>query len=240
MTVKKTKVPKVSTPPSPLQLSIIKPKTINQNKTFNEYNTEKNLLLHGTAGSGKTFIALYLALDEILDKSDKSIYNSIIIIRSVVPTREIGFLPGSAAEKSQEFELPYQGICQEIFNNKDAYKSLKNKEIIEFKTTSFIRGTTLNNCIVIVDEIQNMDIDELRSVITRMGENTKIILIGDFKQSDFRGKDKIYKNDVVNFINIIKNMKDDFSHVEFTTNDIVRSKLVKNFLIEEERYFNSL
>jgi phosphate starvation-inducible PhoH-like protein/PhoH-like ATPase len=239
LSVKKSKEISIKTKtPRQLILKKIKPLTINQNKTFQSYNKDKNLLLHGVAGSGKSFISMYLALDEIMDQVDISPFKSIIIIRSTVPVRDLGFLPGSAAEKSMEYEAPYQAIAAELFEQQDAYKQLKARELVEFRTTSFIRGITLNDCIVIVDEIQNMDIDELRSIITRTGDNTKLIFCGDFRQSDFRGRDKEYKKDVTEFINIIRYMKDDFDLIEFDINDIVRSKLVKNFLIAEEAYLN--
>jgi predicted ribonuclease YlaK len=239
---KKEQIVKIKTPkPSkPFILKKINPITINQNKAFKSYNEDKNLLFHGMAGTGKSFISIYLALDEIMDISEKSPYDSLVIIRSVVPTRDVGFLPGSVIEKSQEYEAPYDNICAELFGVSDAYKQLKNKELIKFKTTSFIRGITLKNSIILVDEIQNMDADELKSIITRTGENCKIIFSGDFKQSDFRGRDKEYKNDVIHFMNILKTMPDDFDIVEFGINDIVRSSLVKNFLIAENNYMSNV
>jgi len=227
-------------PSKPFIIREIKPATLNQNKAFKSYNKDKNLLFHGMAGTGKSFISIYLALEEIMDQHDPSPYEKLIIVRSVVPTRDVGFLPGSVVEKAQEYEAPYESIAVELFGVHDAYKQLKNRELLQFKTTSFIRGITLNNSIILVDEIQNMDADELRSIITRTGDNCKIIFSGDFRQSDFRGRDKEYKHDVVSFMEIIKTMPNDFDIIEFGIDDIVRSKLVKNFLIAEDNYLKNV
>jgi len=214
-------------------LKHVEPLTENQRKTFESYQNGKNLLLHGIAGTGKSFLSIYLSLNEIMGGSER--YKKLYIVRSVVPTREMGFLPGSAKEKAKVYEAPYYSICTELFNRGDSYEYLKQKQVIEFISTSFIRGITLNDCIIVVDEMQNMDYDELASVITRTGKNCKIIFSGDFRQSDFRGKHSEYKNDVKKFMSVIQNMPKDFEFVEFGIDDIVRSKLVKNFIIAADR-----
>jgi len=211
------------------RLARIQPITENQQKTFDLYNDNKNLLLYGTAGTGKTFCALYLALHEVL--SGYSDYKKIVIIRSVVPTRDMGFLPGSAEEKSMVYEAPYNAICTEIVGRGDAYGLMKKKSIIEFMTSSFVRGITLKDCIVIVDEFQNMVDEELHSVITRVGDNCKVIFSGDCRQNDLkREATGFYK-----FLTILSTMES-FGVVEFGIDDIVRSATVKEYIIKRERY----
>lgn len=214
---------------SNFELQLFRPKTIQQQHIFDLYNQGSNLLLHGYAGTGKTFISLYLALQEVLNPF--SDYNQVIIVRSVVPTRDIGFLPGSEKQKMQVYELPYQAITSQLFNRGDAYDVLKNKLALNFITTSFIRGITIDNSVVIVDECQNMSFHELDSIITRLGDNSRIILAGDFKQSDLLGSDR---QGLLKFINIVKNIQS-FEVVQFLEEDIVRSGLVKDYIIQKER-----
>lgn len=212
-----------------LYIEHIKPLTENQHKTFKAFYDDKNLLLHGSAGTGKSFISLYLALSEILEGHDD--LNKVVVLRSVVPTRDMGFLPGSEKEKAKVYEAPYVAICNELFGRGDAYEILKTKKMIEFQTTSFVRGITFNDCIVVVDEIQNMTFQELDSVITRMGNNCRVIFSGDFKQTDL-GRDSERKG-LLAFMKILKRMKM-FENVEFTKEDIVRSELVKSYIIAKE------
>jgi predicted ribonuclease YlaK len=187
-------------------------------------------MLHGFAGTGKTFCALYLALNEIL--TGNSIYNKIIIVRSVVPSRDMGFLPGNQKEKMKVYEAPYYAICTELFGRGDAYEYLKSKGIVEFISTSFIRGITLNDTIIIVDEMANMTLHELDSVITRVGKNCRIIFCGDFRQSDFIKKQD--KDGLMDFMRIIERMKS-FVFVDFIEQDIVRSSMVKDYIIMKDR-----
>lgn len=199
-------------------LKEIEPLTKGQLKVF---ESEKNLMLHGCAGTGKTFISLYLALDDI----EKNNYSRITIIRSVVPTREMGFLPGTEAEKSKVYEQPYIGIFQELFSRgDDPYGQLKQKGLVQFVTTSHVRGVTFQDSIIIVDECQNMTLHELDSIITRIGNNCRIIFCGDFFQSDLKA------SGINAFMNILKDMEE-FDFIEFGISDIVRSNLVKSYLI---------
>jgi phosphate starvation-inducible protein PhoH len=211
-------------------LKRIEPLTENQKLSFEAYGQGKNLMLHGIAGTGKSFISLYLALNQVLN--DNSQYRKIVIVRSVVPTRDMGFLPGNNREKAKVYEAPYYAICTELFGRSDAYEYLKNRNIIDFISTSFIRGITLNDSIVIVDEIANLTGHELDSIITRIGKNCKIIFCGDFRQSDFT-KDQ-EKNGLMDFMRIIKRMKF-FEFIDFQKEDIVRSSLVKNYIIEKDK-----
>jgi phosphate starvation-inducible protein PhoH len=221
--------PHPNEPPKGLYLNRISPMTENQTKTFDAYSRNKNLLLHGSAGTGKTFISLYLALLDVMNGNED--YNKVVIIRSVVPTRDMGFLPGSAKDKSKVYEAPYYSICTELFGRGDAYDVLKQKNLVEFQTTSFIRGLTFNNCIIVLDEVQNCVFQELDSVLTRVGNNCKIIFSGDFKQSDLT-KDSD-RSGILDFMKIIKRIKS-FENIEFTKNDIVRSQLVKDYIIAKE------
>jgi phosphate starvation-inducible protein PhoH len=212
-----------------LNLKHIDPLTQNQKLTFTSFR-DKNLLLHGMAGTGKSFISLYLALKEV-NKPD-SLYKKVVIVRSVVPTRDMGFLPGSNKEKAKVYEAPYYAICTELFGRPDAYDSLKSRSIVEFISTSFIRGITLNDCIIVVDEIANLTLHELDSVITRVGKNCKIIFCGDFSQSDFtREQDR---NGLKDFMRIIQRMKS-FEFIEFNEQDIVRSAMVKDYILSKHR-----
>ena len=207
-------------------LLTFKPITENQLKTYNSYKQDKHLLLHGIAGTGKTFLSLYLALEEVLDPS--TIYDDIFIVRSVVSTRDIGFLPGDEQEKVSIYEAPYRSICRELFGIKDAYDALKQQGNVKFMSTSFIRGITITNSIVIVDECQNLNFHELDSIITRMGKNSKIIFCGDYTQTDLTREND--KRGIVNFMNILKHIEE-FETVEFMIDDIVRSDFLKSYII---------
>jgi len=215
--------------PKGLYIKHIDPLTDNQRKTFEAFAKDKNLLLHGSAGTGKSFISLYLSLLEVMEGHGD--LHKVVILRSVVPTRDMGFLPGSAKEKARVYEAPYSSICNELFGRGDAYEILKTKGIVDFQTTSFVRGTTFSDCIVVVDEMQNMTYQELDSVITRIGENCRVIFSGDFKQSDLIRDAE--RNGLLTFMKILKHMNM-FDAIEFTKEDIVRSKLVKSYIIAKE------
>jgi len=215
-----------------INLKEIVPITRNQEKTFDSWDSGKHLVLHGTAGTGKSFLSLYLALTELL--SENSQYEKLVIIRSAVPTRDIGHLPGSIQEKTEPYERASAESINELCGRGDAYEILKKKEIIQFMTTSHIRGITLRNAIVLADEINNDSFHELDSVMTRAGEGTRMIFCGDYKQSDLT---KSYEREgLLDFLEILKVMKS-FSFVEFTSDDIVRSELVKEYIITKESIF---
>lgn len=212
------------------ELKEIQPLTENQGRTFDAYDDGKNLLIHGFAGTGKTFISLYLALETIL--TNKTKYDKIIIVRSVVPSRDMGFLPGTIAEKAQVYEEPYKEICDTLFGRGDGYQILKLKGLVHFTTTSFLRGLTFNNAIVIVDEIQNMQFSEIDTVMTRLGDNSKVIFCGDFRQTDFKRDDE--KSGLFKFMQILGRMSN-FEHIEFAQEDIVRSGIVKDYIIKKSK-----
>jgi len=210
----------------------IDPLTENQEKLFGSYDDQKNLVAYGAAGTGKTFITLYNALRDVLD--EQSPYEKIYIVRSLVATREIGFLPGDHEDKSSLYQIPYKNMVKYMFQMPDdaafemLYGNLKTQGTISFWSTSFIRGTTLDNAIIIVDEFQNLNFHELDSIITRVGENTKIMFCGDATQSDLVKTNE--KNGIVDFMRILRAMPS-FDIVEFGVEDIVRSGLCKEYII---------
>ena len=200
-----------------LELREIDPLTRNQLTAF---ESTKNLVLHGLAGTGKTFISSYLAYDDMA----KGVYQNLVIIRSAVPTRDIGFLPGTEKEKASVYEEPYKDIANDLFSRGDAYEILKNKGLVHFMTTSFIRGITLRDAIILIDECQNMSFHELDSIITRIGENCRVMFCGDFRQADLKA------NGLQDFIKVLKRMQK-FTFIEFEVEDIVRSDFVKQYII---------
>lgn len=203
--------------------------TENQQKALDAWDEGDHLVLAGSAGTGKTFLALYMALEALLEPG--SIYRKVVIVRSIVPTRDIGFLPGSAEEKKAMYETPYKNIVHELFNEKSIYGKLTTNKRLEFESTSFIRGQTWNDSLVVVDEMQNMTFHELDSVVTRIGTNSKVIFCGDYKQSDFKYKDD--RDGIFTFLNVLEHMKD-FNIITFDWNDIVRSDLVRDYIITKE------
>ena len=210
----------------------IEPITDNQKKLFDSYAEGKHLVAYGTAGTGKTFISLFNALSDVLDETTP--YERIYLVRSLVSTREIGFLPGDHEDKADIYQIPYKNMVKYMFQMPtDAdfemlYGNLKAQETIKFWSTSFIRGTTLDNAIVIVDEFQNLNFHELDSIITRVGENSRIIFCGDASQSDLVKTND--RNGIHDFLNILRKMPS-FDIIEFGIDDIVRSGLVKEYII---------
>jgi len=208
-------------------LLTFEPLTKNQSKFFDLYKQgTQAIMLHGAAGTGKTFIALYKALEEVMDKSNT--YDKVVLVRSVVPSREIGHLPGDEKEKTDVYLAPYKAICQDLFQTEQAYERLVEQKNIEFMITSFVRGITIDNSVIIVDECQNMTFQELSSIITRVGEGSKIIFCGDFKQTDLCKRHD--QSGLRDFVEVINRMPS-FRNVEFEVDDIVRSSLVKEFIV---------
>lgn len=214
-------------------LSTIQPLTENQHKFFDIYkHGAECILLHGVAGTGKSFIALYKALEEVLDKSNR--YDQVVIVRSAVPSREIGHLPGDEKEKTEVYQAPYIDICSRLFYNRsDAFQRLQEQKHVNFMITSFVRGITLDNSIVIVDECQNMTDMELNSIMTRVGDGSKIIFCGDFRQTDLYKKTDM--SGLRKFMAIADSMPS-FKTVEFEVDDIVRSAIVKEYILARMEY----
>ncbi len=212
----------------------IEPITDNQKKLFDSYAEGKHLVAYGTAGTGKTFISLYNALSDVLDETTP--YERIYLVRSLVSTREIGFLPGDHEDKADIYQIPYKNMVKYMFQMpSDAdfemlYGNLKAQETIKFWSTSFIRGTTLDNAVIIVDEFQNLNFHELDSIITRVGENSRIIFSGDASQSDLVKTND--RNGIHDFLNILRKMPS-FDIIEYGIDDIVRSGLVKEYIISK-------
>ena len=210
----------------------IDPLTENQQKLFESYSEGKNIIAYGAAGTGKTFITLYNALCDVLDPSTP--YEKIYIVRSLVSTREIGFLPGDHEDKSTLYQIPYKNMVKYMFELPSAadfemlYGNLKAQETISFWSTSFIRGTTFDRAIIIIDEFQNLNFHELDSIMTRVGENTKIMFCGDATQTDLIKQNE--RNGIVDFMRVLRLMSS-IDIIEFGVEDIVRSGLVKEFIL---------
>ena len=210
----------------------IEPLTDNHKRLFESYQNNKQIVSYGAAGTGKTFITLFNALKDVLDEN--SVYEKIYIVRSLVATREIGFLPGDYEDKSDIYQVPYKHMVKYMFQMpSDAdfemlYGNLKAQDTIKFWSTSFLRGTTLDNAIVIVDEFQNLNFHELDSIMTRVGENSKICFCGDATQTDLQKTNE--KNGIVDFIKILRTMPS-FDLIEFGIDDIIRSGIVKEYII---------
>lgn len=214
------------------ELKHIQPITDNQVITFNAFDQGDNLFLHGCAGTGKTFISIYLALKEI--QNGRSRRRKLIIIRTAQSSKDIGFLPGTEKQKLEVYEAPYKAICAELYHRDDAYDILKQKGIIEFHSTSYLRGTTINDAIILVDEVQNQRYVELRTVLTRTGDHSRIILCGDTKQDDLtsdRYKEASGLKDMMKVFNFMGSM----TTVQFEIDDIVRSGFVRDFIIAENK-----
>ena len=218
------------------QLNQIKPVTDSQKLVFDTWKQGQNQFLFGCAGTGKTFVSLYLALSEVL--RNETPYDKVIMVRSLIPTREIGFLPGDEEDKAALYQVPYSNMMQFMFEqpNEQAFETLYNRIKAQgsyyFLSTSFLRGLTFDNSIIIVDECQNLNFHELDTIITRVGQDSKIIFCGDFSQTDLTKTNE--RNGLHDFLRILENMEE-FNCVEFDIPDIVRSGFVRNYLIEKTK-----
>ena len=207
-----------------LSLREIEPMTGAQEEFFENYDSGKSQVLIGYPGTGKTFLALFKALEEITTNKD---LNRIVIVRSAVPTRDLGFLPGGLDEKGEVYELPYKQVCTDLFGRGDAYEILKKHGLITFLTTSYVRGVTLDHTVVIADEFQNFTAHEADSIVTRLGKGSKILFCGDFFQTDLtKSKDL----DVYKFVEVLESMDNWFDETSFEVEDIVRSGIVKAYI----------
>lgn len=209
----------------------IQPLTPTQSDLFDSYKEGYNIAAIGTAGTGKTMCAMYLALNDVLQKGG---YDQVIVIRSAVQTREQGFMPGSMTQKQAVFEAPYTDIVNDLFGRGDAYQILKTKGMVKFMTSSFVRGLTFDNAIIIVDECQSMTYHELDTIITRVGESSKIVFCGDTKQDDLAiSRNKADVSGLAEFLRVLQRV-DSFETIEFKPEDIVRSGLVKEYILAKE------
>jgi len=208
-------------------LKFVKPLTPAQEEMFRDFIEGNNVFAHGSAGTGKSFVALFLAMQEMLRVESQ--IDRVIIVRSAVPARDVGFLPGTLEEKNAVYEQPYRDIFADLFGKKSTYDDMKDAGYIEFVTTSFIRGMTWDNAIVVFDEVQNANWEEANTVMTRIGDSSRIIICGDVKQNDLLYK-KMDKTGISTLLEVTKRMPD-FTNVTFTRHDIVRSDFVKQFII---------
>ena len=218
------------------QLNQIKPVTESQKVVFETYKNGMNQFLFGCAGTGKTFISLYLALQDVL--KNETPYDKVIVVRSLIPTREIGFLPGDEEDKAALYQVPYSNMMQFMFEqpNEQAfsmlYDRIKAQGSFYFLSTSFLRGLTFDNSIIIVDECQNLNFHELDTIITRVGQDSKIFFCGDFGQSDLTKLNE--RNGLMDFLQILQEMQE-FNCTEFDIGDIVRSGFVRSYLIQKTK-----
>tara|TARA_B100000073_G_scaffold326749_1_gene311695 strand:- start:47 stop:751 length:705 start_codon:yes stop_codon:yes gene_type:complete len=214
----------------------VKPITDNQKLVFESYKKGLNQFLFGCAGTGKTFVSLYLAFQEVL--KNETPYERVVMVRSLIPTREIGFLPGDEEDKAALYQVPYSNMVQFMFKqpNEQAfnmlYDRLKAQGSFYFLSTSFLRGLTFDNSIIIVDECQNLNFHELDTIITRVGQDSKIMFCGDFMQTDLTKMNE--RNGLHDFLRILEEMKQ-FNCVEFDIGDIVRSGFVRDYLIQKTK-----
>ena len=217
-------------------LTKIEPVTDNQKIVFESYKKVNNQFLYGCAGTGKTFVTLYLAMQEVL-RNDTP-YDRVVMVRSLIPTREIGFLPGDEEDKAALYQVPYSNMVQYMFKqpNEQAfsmlYDRLKTQGSFYFLSTSFLRGLTFDNSIIIVDECQNLNFHELDTIVTRVGQDSKIMFCGDFMQTDLSKTSE--RNGLFDFLRILEEMKE-FNCIEFNIGDIVRSGFVRNYLIQKTK-----
>ena len=213
-------------------LKTFDPLTENQKKFFEAYKRgDYFVALLGSPGVGKTFLAVYKALEEVLDKSNP--FKQVVVIRSAVQVRDQGYVPGDLNEKMEMYEVPYKEICQTLFDRNDAWDRLKEQHYARFISTSAIRGISIDEAIIIVDECQSMSWHELSSIITRVGHRSKIIFVGDLKQNDLI-KNKNDVSGLANFLEVARHMNE-FTQIIFTPEDIVRSSLVKSWIISCEK-----
>ena len=211
------------------QLSQFDPLTTNQGKAYSDWKDKRNhLVLSGSAGTGKTYMGIHFAMEAVLDKETP--YEQLVIVRSIVPSRDIGFLPGME-EKLDPYKKPYQQLMTEIFGNKEAWSKLEAAGKVTFEPTSFLRGTSYHNTIILVDEMQNLNFHELDTVATRVGNDCRMIMCGDYYQSDFDKEDE--KNGILTFMRIVDDMAR-FEMTEFTWKDIVRSGFVRDYIMTKE------
>ena len=205
------------------------PITDNQGIAYQAWDDDCNLVLTGSAGTGKTFMGMYLGLEAVLDPD--TLPDRLVVIRSMVPTRDMGFMPGTREEKEDVYTAPYKAIADELFNEKGTWNKALNTKKISFESTSFIRGVTIDNAVVLVDEMQNLNFHELDSVITRVGRNSRIIFSGDHLQTDFKFNDD--KSGIYKFLSIVEQLKN-FEIVNFGWEDIVRSDFVRDYIMTKE------
>jgi phosphate starvation-inducible protein PhoH len=207
-------------------LRSIKPLTTTQSDFFRAFFEGYQIIAYGSAGTGKSYIGLFLALSELL--RDDSKQNRIIIVRSAVPTRDIGFMPGTLDEKIMFYETPYRDIMSDLVGKATTYDDMKAAGLVEFVTTSYVRGVSWNNAIVLIDESQNMTRQEINSIMTRIGKNTRVIALGDMTQTDLNRK-KGDDSGMTWFLNVAQSMPE-FSLIQFSVHDIVRSNFVKSWI----------
>lgn len=211
-----------------MKLLDLEPLNDSQARVFDSFEDGKNLVLSGSAGTGKTLISMFLGLEAVQER----LFSRLVVVRSAVASRDIGFMPGNLAEKVSLYEAPYHAICSELYGRGDAYSVLKQEGIVEFLTTSYVRGITLRDSVVVLDEVQNLKTSEIDSIMTRVGESSRVVVIGDCRQTDLVRPEE--RRGIHDFISIAREMSC-FDVVDFSHKDIVRSEFVREYLITRDR-----
>lgn len=211
-------------------LQPIQPMTDRQHDMFEAFYSGTHVCAYGSAGVGKTYLALYLAMKDVLDKMRDQ--KRLIIVRTTVQGRQQGYLPGTQEEKEAPFELPYKDIMHDLFGRASTYDDMKEAHLIEFKSTTALRGLTWDDAIIVVDEFQNMTWEELDSVVTRVGTNSRLIICGDVRHQCDLGRHEV--SGAQNALKVMQDMPS-FSCVQFTKDDIVRSDFVKQWITTREK-----
>jgi phosphate starvation-inducible protein PhoH and related proteins len=218
----------------PIILKKVDPRTANQEKIFDRFDEGKHLYIHGTAGTGKTYVACYLAMDAILNHGD---FEELVIIRSAVPSRRQGFLPGNEEEKNEIFEVPYENLFTKLFDGDRPYQNLKSSNKVRFISTSYLRGITLENCVVLIEEVQNMNDGEIDTVMTRLGENCRAIICGDTAQNDLF---YMHEDSCIDKLSKVVRKMPSFSVIEMKPEDICRNGLVREWLLSKASVQNNI
>ncbi len=211
-------------------LKSIRPLNQAQGDMYQAWVNDYDLCAYGSAGTGKSFLALYLALSDVLNEKTET--EKIIIVRSIVSVRDPGHLPGELCEKVAPHEAPYQAIFHELMGKANTYENMKDAGVVEFVTTSFLRGLTWNNAIIVLDESQNMSDVEINSAMTRVGKNSKVMVLGDMKQNDFLHSKK-ETSGFAQSMRIMEKMSE-FALIKFLPQDIVRSGFCKSWILASE------
>lgn len=216
-------------------LCAFRPLTEKQKDSIYAFSSGKHLALLGSAGTGKTFLGIYLASSLMVDPDSQT--DKIIVLRTAVQARDQGFVKGDPAEKMDPYSVPYKQAFTKIFGRANSFYDLIKAKKLVFDSTSFLRSVTFDNAVVIFDEAQNAEFREINTVITRLGQNSRLILIGDSLQDDLS---KNEESGLPKFSKIVtQHLPTDFHITTFTSEDIVRSDLVKRWVIGCEEYANS-
>ncbi|MCX6165677.1 MAG: PhoH family protein [Ignavibacteriae bacterium] len=206
----------------------IKPKTATQIEYAKKVKENDIVFAIGPAGTGKTYLAVAFAVSALKNKQ----INKIVLSRPAVEAGEsLGFLPGDLSEKIDPYLKPLYDALEDMIPM-EKLKFYIEKNIIEIVPLAYMRGRTLNNSFVMLDEAQNSTNVQIKMFLTRLGPNSKAIITGDITQIDLPGKEH---SGLVQIQNVLKGIED-IEFVYFNKNDVVRHRLVRNIIEAYERY----